>query len=377
MTEDDRVIIEAALLSARVQRPYYARAIAALEPVANRNIPTIAVTKDWRLHFNPEFLAEQSLKHQGALIAAHEIEHLLRDHHGRSKRCGCEDWHRFNQAGDAEINDDVTTGELPDWGITPASLGMKDGLLAEQYYDGEWKQPRKADGCSGGSGAGGEPLPGEGDESTRLSPEECKILREFVARDVQEHIKQNGRGSVPGGVAIWADVEVPPPRVLPWAHRFASIVSKNREAIARGRSDYSMSRPSRRQRENMPLRPSSVRYLPAIGLVVDTSGSMGSLGSEVISTVTSVAKLGGKLIVYQADVGVQKKTKGAPKKYQGGGGTDLTAAIEQAAKECDVVVVITDGDTPWPSQLKTPVVAVVPHGVEVPSWIQSAPLDKK
>ena len=65
----------------------------------------------------------------------------------------------------------------------------------------------------------------------------------------------------------------------------------------------------------------------------------------------------------------------------GRGGTDMrvgiTAALEATPKPT-VVVVMTDGDTPWPDQAtRIPVIAVIigtnpsRQGAQVPSWIRT------
>jgi predicted metal-dependent peptidase len=379
MTDEERELIDGALLAARLRRPYYARAIAALRPVVNRQIPTIGVDRNWRLYVNPDYLAKQTTDHKAGLIGAHEIEHLLRDHCG-GRACtaleNCTEPH-WLLATDLEINDDAGKGELPTDGFWPAKLGLPDGLLAEDYVDLlKEMTPKKGKACSGGTGTGAGKLPGELDDDGEMGDKDAAEMREAVARDVQQHIKEHGRGSVPDGTRMWADAVCPRAKQLPWTSILARAVAQARSDVTTGKADYSWRRISRRQRDDAPLRPSSVAYKPTVGLVVDTSGSMCNLGSPVITTVASIARRNGNIVVYQTDAAVHTKTRGIPRTWAGGGGTDLRGAIELAAKECDYVVVITDGDTPWPeAAVRVPTIAVVPDGAQCPDWVRTIKME--
>lgn len=370
LTESERETVDKALLAARQERPYYGRAIAALRPVAAVGLGTVAVDTAWRFYVDPEWFNALPLEQQSHLICAHEIEHLLRDHQGRSERTEAERsiWLR---AADCEINDDADRKLLPDEAACyPAVFKAPDGLLAEEYLTYVDQHDQDCGKCGGGSGAGA-PQEWEQTNDGQMADADASRLREDVAADVRSHVKENGRGSVPAGVAIWADalaVNV----TIPWPRLLTSALARTRREVIRGRYDYSYARPNRRQKEDHPLRPAQVAYQPTVGVVVDTSGSMGGLSSEVLSTVMSLTKRVAQVKVYQCDAEVTAVSRAIPKQWVGGGGTDLRPAIELAAKDCDSVVVVTDGETPWPgSDPSRPVVAVMPDGMTGPDWLKT------
>jgi predicted metal-dependent peptidase len=337
----DSELIASALLSARLIRPYYARAIAALTPIAKPGLGTIAVDARWHLYYDPEWLAGLDPAHRGAVIAAHEVEHLLRDHFERAKAISA-DARAWNCCGDAEINDDALDGELPPDCVHPKKLGWQEGLTAEDYYSEHTVAMPSAGVCAGGSGAG---CPHDWEISDGgVEPGNAETLRDAVAQDVRAHVAQHGRGSVPAGVQVWADARAVPV-VIPWRTLLRRAVL-GATATLRGRQVWS-ARPARRQRDNQPIRPSTARTVPHIGVVVDTSGSMGSEGDVVMGALATMRSITTRMTVVACDAAVTGRSTRMPRTWRGGGGTDLRQGISQVGK-CDMLVVITDGDTPWP-----------------------------
>jgi len=362
LTADERAAVEAALVAARQQRPYYARALSALTPMA-ADVPTVGVDRHWRLYVNLDWLASLPIGQQGAALAQHEVEHLLRDHDRRAREAHT-DPIAWNVAADAEINDDADAGALPPDAIYPRSLGQPDGLLAEDYLD----HVKIGRCCGGGSGAGRQ-LAGEADvgDAPGVLGDEAETLRDAVADDVRAHVRAHGRGSVPRGVEIWAEARA---RVVPvpWHRRVSAIVHRAARDIERGRLDWSWRRLSRRQ--GPVLRPGMYAPKPCVGLVVDTSGSMCAMGDEVVSLVRSACRA--HLVrVWQIDAAITVKGSRKPKVFVGGGGTDLRPAIEDAALHSDLVVAITDCDTPWPESCTRRLVVVTWPGCSAsPSWAE-------
>lgn len=343
------------MLAAAIARPYYARAIAALRPEP-ACIETLAVTRDWRLLYSQAFIDRLGARDSGHLVAAHEVEHLLRDHDARARAIAAQ--HApWNVAADAEINDDDPRIAQIAPCVLPSVIGQADGLLAEQYYAG---LPECDACCSGGSGAG-VPLPDEpeADESVVSAAD---ILRDAVAADVRAYVS-SGRGDVPRGVQIWADLRAKPVHV-DWRADLVRQVGRSLRAAARGRDDYSWLRLARRK--HTVLRPGQVKFEPKLALIVDTSGSMMAYGETVIGIVERICRSQARVSVVQCDASV---TNTGRKSWAGGGGTDLRVAFDHAAvRDADAVVVVTDGETPWPD-VRANVFAVVLTGVSVPQWV--------
>lgn len=368
MTDDERSLINTSLLAAREERPYYSRAIAALQPVARPGLNTIAVDRYWQLYIDLAWFFALPLSSQAHIICAHEVEHLLRGHDGRG--APHDDKIAWNMACDAEINDDADIELLPPGVVTPARLGAKDGLLAEDYVDYAAAVP-KSRCCGGGSGAG-NPLPDEQapDESC-VSEDQAEILRDAVAADVRAHVAKNGIGSLSPGLLIWANARAVQVTPIPWTARFAATVKATlRTTTSSGCFDYG-SALSRRQLPNQPLRRKMVKPNPTVGIVVDTSRSMGDAGALVLGAVQGIVRKHSKVICYQIDTEVKNRTNGVPRSWTGGGGTDLRSAIKVAAEECDVVVVVTDGETPWPDAVRKSVVVLCTTDAVVPLWVAS------
>jgi predicted metal-dependent peptidase len=191
-------------------------------------------------------------------------------------------------------------------------------------------------------------------------------------------------GTVPASWQRWAR-EVLAPR-LPWQTLLAAQLRRH-VGLAAGASDYSYRRPSRRAAtvESVVL-PALVRPKPSVAVVVDTSGSMdeASLAAALAETraILRVAGVsGGDVAVLTCDLEVQevpvRMLGRATATLAGGGGTDLRVGIEAALARQPrphLVVVLTDGQTPWPD-VPPPVPVVVallePGGPEPPAWLNT------
>lgn len=366
----------ARLVSAE-QMPYFMRALFAAQPVAAPGLGTFAVDARWRLYLDPALLVgEQAwpVPVAGAVLL-HEVGHLLRAHAPRAKDLPQPVEHvRWNYAADAEINDDLLAAGvgLPDGVITPHMLGCSDGGIAEDYYaaicdpGGMPPIPEPDDGDPGcGSGAGCPSVPGELGSGAAaagvvdgLDEAEADLVRRHVAQAVREAGTGKGRGSAPAGLARWAAGVLAPPTV-PW-DRLLRAVIRRAVADAAGRTNYSYARPPRRVVPGMVtpvLRGPSV----TVSIVIDTSGSMsaGDLDAAMselagVLRTSGVARERVRLLSCDAaSSSAQPVRSVADVELVGGGGTDMRVGID-AANDArpvpHVVIVLTDGDTPWPER---------------------------
>ncbi|MEV7501775.1 VWA-like domain-containing protein [Streptomyces sp. NPDC093018] len=368
------------LLAARLHavqvRPYLAAALFALHVVEDRSVPTMAVDAHWRCYVSPGFVARTPLE-ELAGVWVHEVSHLLRDHHGRGERYAREHedpgpggrgataegraWLRLRQniAADFEINDDIYGAGLPEpaGAVLPSLLGLPDGLLMEEYL-----RTASMSGLPGdlawldcGSGADGWRRPWE------LGPDGAHGLsrqqRDAVRFRVAEGIK--GRpGDAPEGWRRWADEVFHPPQ--PWRHLLGAAVRAAAGAPGVG-ENHSYRRPSRRS-AGVPgvLLPSLRRTPPRVCVVIDTSGSVSDaeLGSALLEVTAISRAVGGRrdlvsVISCDAAAGIAVplcRAENVP--LIGGGGTDLRSGFTRALRSRprpDVIVALTDGQTPWPS----------------------------
>lgn len=375
---DEGQAFRLARLVAAEDAPYFMHALFAVAPVACPGLGTFAVDGAWRLYMDPDLLVGESRwdTRTAAGVLLHEVGHLIRDHAGRAEQLPRPYHHlAWNLAGDAEINDDLLAAgvPLPEGVVTPAALGRADGDLAETYYaavvplpddDGSGSGLPDDGGAGCGSGAGTAPVPGELpagvalDDGTAepISPAEGDFVRRRVAHDVQTAEQAKGRGSVPGGLARWAaDVLAPP--TVPWERVLRAAV---RRAVAdrAGRVDYTYSRPSRRCLPGI-IKPAMRAPSVVVSVVVDTSGSMGQADldaamGEVHGVLRSSVVARERVRLYSCDAATtsaQRVRSATSVRLSGGGGTDMRVGI--ATAEADrpqphVIIVLTDGDTPWP-----------------------------
>ncbi|MFI0965761.1 VWA-like domain-containing protein [Streptomyces sp. NPDC021080] len=353
------------LLAARYRaasdRPYLASALYALTVVPSTEVPTMGVDRHWRCYVSPAFVDATPVP-ELAGVWVHEAAHLLRDHHGRADRLPASaqrDWHRVNVAQDCEINDDLLSDglHLPAGRMEPRLFGLPEGGFFEAYLDLLPPHVRAPD-C--GSGAHGRPVPWELSDSAgpaRLGEVEAQALRRQTAEAMRAHAR--ARGSLPGGWQRWAEEILEP--TVDWRQALSGAV-REAAAWAGGAVDYTYRRPSRR---TPALRgvvlPSLRRPLPRVAVVIDTSGSMGddelaaALG-EVTGVLREVGIRGNRVTVLACDAdvhAVSRVTATEQITLGGGGGTDMRVGIEAALATADrpnIVVVLTDGLTPWPDE---------------------------
>lgn len=345
--------------------PYLATALFSLPVSARPGCGTIGVSKGWHLYLDPELLDAWPPQEVGAALL-HLLSHLLRDHAARAEVAGvgadsAPDW---LLAADAEVNDDLrdagVLGEAaPD---LPSHFGAPDGQLAEQYLPLAAGARRRAT-LDCGSGADDQPRVTEdgGPEGQREALSEGpgtqsrRLVQRAVAEGIRKAIGENP-GSVPAGWARWAQ-EVLAPQV-DWRRELGALVRRAVASVA-GAVDYSYRRPSRRApRDSRVILPSLHRPVPEVAVVCDTSGSMSdellarSLG-EVEGILASVgARRSMRVLACDAAVhSVQRIARASDLVLAGGGGTDMAAGIRAALElrpRPGVVVVLTDGFTPWP-----------------------------
>jgi hypothetical protein len=180
-------------------------------------------------------------------------------------------------------------------------------------------------------------------------------IRRRVAIEFREHV--TSRGTQPVEAVRWAAAILDP--VVPWPQVLSAAV-RRAAGWANGHTEYTYTRPSRRQPavRNVVL-PATRRPVPEVAIVIDTSASVddGMLGQalgEVDGAIAGLGVPGEQVTVLACDAAVStvaRVRRAADARLGGGGGTDMRAGIEAATRarpRPDVLVVLTDGYTPWP-----------------------------
>ncbi|WP_051451780.1 vWA domain-containing protein [Actinospica robiniae] len=385
--EIDMAKLLAARRTAVAAAPYLATALHALTIVPSYGVPTMAVDRYWRCYASPAFVAMTELPDL-AVVWLHEVSHLVRDHHRRAERLmersrnhksagtpALDPEHplaariRMNIAMDCEINDDLVESfgdettvklRLPKGAVTPMGLQIKNGALFEEYVrllpklvlngDLAWVE------CGSGAHGGEAPWELDGSGAQAIGEFEAAAIR-FRVREAL--LDKRRWGTVPQGWKRWAEGGAEP--MQDWRALLGSTL-RGCLAAGRGAGDYSYRRPSRRAAslDGSVVLPSLRSILPRVAVVVDTSGSvtdadLGSALAEVAAICRSVGAHGSQVGVYSCDAAVhtvQQICRAEELNLVGGGGTDMRKGIGRAAAarpRPDVIVVLTDGFTPWPA----------------------------
>ena len=354
--------------------PYLAHALYALIPVASEDVQRLACDEWWRIYVNPEWLIMATVREIGEELA-HICWHLLAEHAERARsqdvdRASAADW---KLAADITIAHTLEPDELaPDELPTAKDHQLTPGLSAEQYFamigrlaasaPGETTErpadePESSETC--GSGADGIARPhelGPYSDIAAVSTFDAREIRRRVAIEYRETATR--RGDQPGDALRWVESILEP--TTSWEPLLTGAV---RRAVgwAAGRSDFTYARPSRRASSTPGIiLPGQHRPLPRIAILVDTSASVDdellarALG-EVDGVIAALGVPDTSVTVYAVDAAVQSASRvrrARDVSLAGAGGTDLRVglrAVEAERPRPDIVIVFTDGFTPWPT----------------------------
>lgn len=457
--------------------PYLASYIYSLREQEMPGIGTAAVDDAGNLYWDPAFVTQVG-KEQTAYLVAHEVLHLIFDHHARSKDVIGQtpsEFQRFvcNVAGDLVIEQTLAMMRhlrpegavhlgcpLPQLGIT---LDFPENRSMQEYYrlimerlkdndeddnqpqpegdddekDGDDQQPDADDGMGdegsgdSDSGAGdgpedgggdadddgteadgsespaedgaGSPSGGEGKEPQKPGapgtggscadgcPRPYEVASDgsweaygegMAAAQAEDAIAQyeaSNPGKVPGTIkqALKAKLR---PEPDPFAQLRSAVCSSVASPV--GGRDYSHRRRSRKQPpgDDAPILHGRITVQPHAVVIVDTSASMMTkdIHAKALSVIAQGLRKLGRVKVYCADTQVQSHKLVATTNvfdWHGGGGTDMSAAIEQVEKDDhpDSIVLVTDAETHWHAKKPRARVVLAYTGKKGSRWHQAIP----
>jgi len=368
-----------------IKHPFFATLLLNTPLVESRSLPT-AATDMKKIYYNPEFFSQLSVS-QIMFVLAHEVMHIAFEHglrlYGRNHQ-------KWNFATDYAIN----------YLLKEEGFEFVDGVLYERKYGGKSSEhiydelpdppepPQGGGGqCEGDEGDGGQDNPGSGSSGNPQNPDgpggtmSGDVLRPDGANDpgevakIRRQIKQkvaqaatNARlaGKMAGELERAVN-EILDPKV-PWEDLLREYMTR----IVH--DDVSWQKRNRRFR-NVYLPARHSEGMGRIGFIVDTSGSVSDkeiaqVAAELTDIATNMQPEG--ILVVWADTqvaGEQEYEVGDELKPMGGGGTDMRVPLEHMEQHDDleVVVMITDGYTPWPDvEPPYPLIVVCTTETEVP-----------
>lgn len=400
--------IMAARVIAQQRWPYVSTLLFTLRlvPVRDDLLSTMGVDAGWRLYYSPSFVLDQTPEAL-ATVLLHESLHCLHDHAARFDAL-----HQprhlhplWNIAGDAGINELLTGSDMPWPSVEPvrfsslSDYNVDASMTTEGVYFALLDHAEILDtgdcGSIIGGGARGYELPASDAAHPAIRVDQQGVIRDRVAHDVLARSRHHG--DVPGGLLRWAE-SVLHPRIS-WREALASRLRRDLSMIA-GRRDYVYTRPSRRQ-EAMHQAGSTV-LLPAmrqpapprVACVVDTSGSISDTQlRDFAAELVGIARASGvasgvSVIPCDAQAYAPQRIRGQGDveglQLPGGGGTDMGEGLAAAGSlrpHPHIIVVFTDGYTPWPESVPAQVESVIvvlsdeSQTPNVPDWATVISLD--
>jgi predicted metal-dependent peptidase len=391
VSNEARLRVMAARIIAQSRWPYLSTLLFTLKVVETEDLPTLAVDQGWRMYYNPEFVMQQSPEVLATMVL-HEAMHCVLQHGARfgALKQQSQSHNLWNLAGDANINEVLDQAHMP-WGEFPPvrfetleKYGVITAMTTEQsffamikYFEEHPEEAEEGSDCGGVSGGQSRSyeIPRNDGESPAVGSDQQDVIRDRVAQDILKHALEKGIGSMPGGLLRWAQELLQPK--IDWQRELAGTFRTSLATVL-GRRDYVFTRPSRRQSamragKSEIILPSMRKPAPpTVAVIIDTSGSISSdQVTDFLSEVDGIAKsngIGQGLFIIPCDAAVgpiQKlKSRGSISelKLTGGGGTDMGVGIQAAAEMRPaprIVIVLTDGYTPWPEALPTKIETLI------------------
>jgi predicted metal-dependent peptidase len=170
----------------------------------------------------------------------------------------------------------------------------------------------------------------------------------------------------------------------PWSRLAAAVGMAASKPV--GRPDGTYRKISRRQSAVPDCRLKGVHKLtPKAAVVLDTSGSMcdGETQAKALNVIAQGLRAVGQFPVVAGDTRARSSKQVQNLKqvtWDGGGGTDMTIVLEAADKKYkpDVIVLVTDGYTPWPAQrTRYRLVVACTTDAPVPEWAVTCRIPNK
>lgn len=408
-------LLTKAKLSLRGIVPYLTHVFSMMRTVETDKVPTMAVDQHNRLYCNEAFMSSLS-RMQLAYCLLHEVMHIVLSHCRRFKAAVPDsgEMERFcwNIAADLVIQQMLAKimgqhepkgivrldGCVPNTNVKFLSIpGLRAGMTVEQYYGlllpYMAQQPQGADGkpqpddgnpldpAKAGSNSDGTPRDYE-DKTNGVE----QVMVEHALREAEKKIEEMGSDAGDMAGAIRKSIER---RLRPQPDPFkelSTVVGRASSSPVAMSEEYTYMRPYRRQQPGQAIRRGVRKLAPECSIIIDTSGSMSGTEMKCYKAIADGLRRVHRPRVVAFDTRVQdaKRIRSLEQfEFRGYGGTDMTAAIEQEdrTQSPDCIVVVTDGETRWPTKRTHArlVIALVKRTAHssAPSWARVVDLTKE
>lgn len=325
-----------------------------------------AGTDGWKIVYNVDFLKSLGSRELVVSVLIHELLHKINKH---SLRRGERDHGLFNVACDHRINNDMKKFGLPIGAGWLCDKRFADETLSpERIYDIlQEEMPPGGGGC--GQGGGGE-MAGDVLDPGLMSPEAKRELERKIDDTISRAVNiARMAGSLPADLERYVTSIIAP--ALPWKQLLRDLMTR----VTHGGTTW-----TRRNRRFRSVYLPARKREKATGEVIvigDTSGSitaqeLARLGNEIGAIAKDVNPERIRVIWCDARVGGEQTFEADDPivcKPQGGGGTDMRVALRHAERypNAEVVILVTDGFTPWPEREPPfPLIVVCSTNTKVP-----------
>lgn len=404
-------LLTKAKLRLRTWVPYLTHIFSMMRTVETKDVPTMAVDQYNRLYCNPEFMESLSLG-ELAYCLLHEVMHVVLSHCRRFKAAVPQATEReryaWNVAGDLVIQQMLARlygehepsgiiridGCIPNTSVDFLSIpGLSRGMMVEQYFglllphippqpQGDGGNP--LDPMNAGSNSDGTPREYEKQPTVA----DCAMV-DHALREAEKKIEKaeaTSPGSVPGQLrqALKARLHKQPDPF----NELRTVITRT-VANPAGQEEFTYAVYNRRQQADGVRRRGVRRWSPECTIIIDTSGSMRGYESRALTTIAQGLRRvqRPRVVAFDSQIQEAKRISSLSEfTFCGYGGTDMTAAITDEDRRRpnppDCIVLVTDGETSWPTQPTRAklVIALVKGGVtysQPPSWAKVIDLTKE
>lgn len=365
-------ILQKAKTQLVLRYPFFASLVMRRPLVASTRVPIAAVDARGVICYNPVRF-ETFTVDEAIFVLCHEVMHVVGLHF---LRLAGRDLERWNIATDAWINDLLRQERVGTWptrdGLELVDVPDARKELVDDLYN---RLPPPPDQPGGGRGAGawrdlGQDTGDDGTDTTPLTPEERAALETEIKIAVTQAAQAaKMQGQLSAGLAQFAADYIASPI------RWQDVLERYMSAYVT--AGYTWRRPNRRFADVYLPSPAKQPSMGHVVIQIDVSGSINP---------TELAHYNGHLqrilaqcrptqtdVLYVDTQVLKRETFGPDDEvtltYYSGGGTDMEAGFRYLDTEGltpSVVVVLTDGYTPFSTPPDVPVVWVCSTTQDIP-----------